>query len=427
MVAKIHYLHGEPSPIAHLVRVGYSGYRQLETLSEQGRFEPRQLVIEAGNYEAQRDLVSSVWSAGAEIVLDPTIAELSVIGRYSGACRDLPWANRERPLGPDDLRGDAGKTVARQIADFSVSRKVDVVLAPTHLLTGARDEWLALDRRICEELRIALDSQGGRQIEIDYPLIITYEMLRDEASRRALVQALGELPFVNLWVRVAGFGADASAVGVRRFIMALSEFHLLGKPVIADCVGGLAALAVVSFGAASGVAHGIAEKERFDASKWNMVPKKGGGGQSGRLYLPGLDRHFKLREARSIIEARGGRRLLACSDRDCCPLGLEDMEKDPKAHFLTQRTKQVRDIERVVDFRRSTQFLDFHLASADRTARQAAKLKVEPALGKALRRASARLDRMRGVLEDLERTAGREASRAQPITLPAAVQARRAN
>jgi hypothetical protein len=167
-------------------------------------------------------------------------------------------------------------------------------------------------------------------------------------------------------------------------------------------------------------------KSRCTIPHLRRVPKKGGGGQSGRLYLPGIDRYFKVADARRIMEARGGRRLLACPDRDCCPRGLEDMVGDPKAHFLTQRRRQLIDLERVPDLRRRSRFLDHHLASADRTARQVAKLRVpDEAIKKALARVTQRLDAMRGVLEDLDRTFGDEATRSLPVIMRAAVQARK--
>ena len=112
---------------------------------------------------------------------------------------------------------------------------------------------------LCE----ALDAEGGEHIVIDYPLITTYSALRDSAQRRAFVAHLRELPFDNLWLRISGFGADASPAGVRRYISALSDFHGLARPIVADCVGGLAGLAIASFGASTAIAHGVAEKERF--------------------------------------------------------------------------------------------------------------------------------------------------------------------
>lgn len=425
MSAKIHYLGGAPSPIDQFIRIGHSGHRQLETLHSSGRIHLSHAVIDAAEIQAQADLVTALRESGTDIVLDTNVAELSSIGRFDGAVHKAPWANSERPLNPNDFAGRKNQSIADEIAEFAVAHKVDTVLAPTHLISGSRDRWVAVDIESCNNLRAALDRAGGKDISIDYSLIIPYSILRDEAHRRAFKSELADLPFDNLWMRVSGFGADATAVGVRRFITTIADFHAMGKPIVTDCVGGLAALSIVAFGAAGAICHGVGEKERFETSSWNARPKKGGGGQSGRLYLPGLDRHFKLEDAKAIMDTKGGRRLLACPDRDCCPLGYDDMIKHPKAHFLTQRRKQLEDLAKIHDDNRVKRFLDYHLASADRIARQVAKLRIDDdTTSKSLHAASVRLDRMRGVLEDLDHTMGPEATRSASLKPRASVQAR---
>ena len=424
-MAKIHYLQGRPRPIAHFVRVGHSGHRQLEALYEARRFRPSRVVIDAAHYDVQRDLIDALWQARCEIVLDSNVAELSAIGCFAGASRMLPWAHRERPLEPRDFKRSGKRAIVKEIAAFIAERRVDAVLAPTHLIRGARDEWIMVDLWACEMLREELDAAGASQVTIDYPLIMNYATLRDSAHRRALSSDLAQLPFDNLWLRISGFGADASGVGVRRYVSCVADFHAMGKPVVADCVGGLSGLAVAAFGAVSSIAHGVGEKERFDAGGWARPRRSGGGGQSGRLYLPGIDRQLKLHQVEAIMRARGGRRLLACQDRDCCPLGFDDTVRDPKGHFLTQRGKQLEDIGRTHTDRRISRFLDHHLTIADRAARQAAKLNVGDAgIEKALKKASLRLDRMRAVLEDLDNTLGPEASRSKEVRTRPTVAAR---
>lgn len=416
MSENIHYLYGRPTSIGQFIRIGHSGHRQLEALYSSGRFQVKRVVVDAAQYDAQRDLINSLWEAGIEIILDTNVAELSSLGRFNGGARKLEWANKSRPLSPSDFIGRKKREVVKKIADFAVSRKVDTVLAPTHLISGSRDDWMNLDARLPNLLRVALDEAGGKDISIDYPLILPYAVLRDIAHRRTLINVLEDLPYDNLWLRTSGFGADASAAGIRRYISVLSDFHYMDKPIIADCIGGLAGLSVTAFGAVSAISHGVAEKERFDTSSWTSRPKKGGGGQSGRLYLPGIDRQFKLKDAEEILKARGGLRLLACKDRDCCPLGFSDMIKNPKAHFLIQRRKQLLDLEKTPDQRRVEHFLDHHLAPADRTARQVAKLNIDnKSIANALQKVSVRLDRMRSVLEDLSDTFGAEATKSTPL------------
>lgn len=250
----------------------------------------------------------------------------------------------------------------------------------------------------------------------DYSLTTTYGTLREPEQRRVFLTGLADLPFENLWLRVSDFGADATPTAVRRYISAVMDFHSLRRPIVADYVGGLAGLAVVAFGAAGAMAHGVSERERFDVRRWLAPRKPGGGGQTGRVYLPVLDRYFKIYEARALLKVRGARRLLACEDRDCCPRGADDTFNDPKAHFITQRLVQLRDLSETPEERRASRFLDVHLATADRRARQAAKLDTgNPTTKRALKKASLRIDRMRDVLENLDQTLGREHSRSRSM------------
>jgi hypothetical protein len=426
MPAEIHFLTGQPTPIGRFIRVGHTGHRQLEALHGSGRIHLPQVVIDAAQMDTQRDLIEILQAGGTEIVLDTHAAELSSRGRFDGSVQNVPWANARRPLQPSDFKGARGREIVEKIADFAVERGIDTVLAPAHLLKGPTDEWMKLDVTCCELLRSALDSAGGAAISIDYPLIISSASLRDAAQRRAFTRALPSPPFQNIWLRVSGFGADATAVGIRRFISNVADFHSVGKAIIADCVGGLAGLAIVSFGAASGIAHGVAEKERFESNSWNKPrDADGGGGQHARLYVPGLDRFLKIRYAEMLMNLQGGRRLLACHDRECCALGYDDSKSNPKLHFLIQRSKQIVDIERTHQDRRVSRFIEHHLVSADRTARQVAQLRPnDSSLRQILHKASTRLDRMRAILEDLEETMGSNYTRAAPIQARPTVLAR---
>lgn len=193
----------------------------------------------------------------------------SCLGRFDGRAKGAPWADPEGPLTPEHFRRGPNYDIIGKIARFAVRANTSVVLSPAHMLSNSNSEWLPIDRDSCIALRDKLDAEGGQHIAIDFPLLITFGSLRDPLQRRALLANLRDLPFDNLWLRVSGFGSDATGMGIRRYIAALTEFLSLGKPIIADGVAGLAALATVAFGAASGVSHGINDLERFDASNWD--------------------------------------------------------------------------------------------------------------------------------------------------------------
>jgi hypothetical protein len=412
MTARIHYLTGKPEPIGHFIRIGSSGHHQLETLHSCGRLPVNRVVAEAASFGAQSELFGLLRNTGAEITLDTRIAELSEAGNYVPSAQWLASVDKSRPMTPRDFAGDGCRRIASEVATFVVTKAVDAVLAPSHFVTNALSTWWPIDRQLCLELRRALNEMGGDSIAIDYSLTTAYGTLREPEQRRAFLAGLGDLPFDNLRLRVSDFGADATPTAVRRYISAVADFHALKRPLVADYVGGLAGLAVAAFGATGAIAHGVSEKERFDARRCLVPRKPGGGGQSGRVYLPALDRYFKIDEARALLDVRGARRLLACEDRDCCPRGADDTFNDPKAHFITQRLAQLRDLSDTPEERRVSRFLDVHLAAADRRARQAAKLDTgNPTTKRALEKASLRLDRMRDVLENLDQTFGREHSR----------------
>ena len=116
MAANVHYLHGPPTAISQLIRVGYNGYRQLETLYNIGRFTAERVVIDAAQFDVQQDLINTLWEAGTEILLDSNVAELSSIGRYAGAGQILDWANTSRPLDYADFQGGKKRDIVKKIA-----------------------------------------------------------------------------------------------------------------------------------------------------------------------------------------------------------------------------------------------------------------------------------------------------------------------
>lgn len=427
------------SAVAHYLRIGDSGHLQLENLLAENRFPARRVVVDASQFRYQKHLIESLRADNVEVVLDTKAAELAEPGRYGGYARNAPWAlKREgRMLGPDRYSDTEIDDLVGEFARFVIECRVDAVLAPCHFLReGAGDSWFSIDRRACERLRIRLDAEGAGHVAIDYSLIVPHVLLRDEAIRGALVNGLHDLPFENLWIRASGFGADGTPAGARQFINALSSLHNLGKPIIADHLGGLIGGATVAFGATSGFCHGVGEKERFDASSWDKPPQKRAEGEVGarasRINVFGLDKSLTIPELNALAKSRGGRRLMACQDRECCPHGLEDMIANWKAHFLRQRFGAMKRLEEVPDLNREEHFLKTDIAFADQLSRQITKLRpietelvsradepVHVAAEKLMTRLMAqagRNEKMRAVLENLHKTRGDGAPRASEAT-----------
>lgn len=277
-----------------------------------------------------------------------------------------------------------------------------------------------MDCRACLALREALDRAGGRRIGIDYQLLIPHVALDDVMERGRLIEAIKDLPFDNLWICASGFGADAGPLTTRRYLNSLSSVHNLGKPIVADYLGGLISLAADFFGAISGFAEGIGERERFDARDWHKPPKPRDDDHvfapPRRVTITGFGRTVTTAELKLLSEAKGGRRLVVCNDRTCCTHGLPDMLSNPKRHSFNQRLNQVRELERVPDLNRAQHFLDGEMRCADRLARQIKELKTnDDTLSKRMADYSRRIEKLRATLEDFHETRGNDLPRALPV------------
>lgn len=402
----IHYLYDRPREIAHYVRVGFREHRRCEHLLSAGKLPVQRFVIEAGNFERQAGLVRSLLDENAEIVLDTNAAELSVKGRFEGSVKSAPWAADGRPLDREDFAVGTNRSVIGPIARFAVEKKVSAVMAPTHFLGEAG--WFDTDVRSCAALRESLDRFGGDNIAIDYPLIPSYAQFRDPAFRARIIEGLKDAPFDYLWLRVAGFGADATAAGIERYIQGVFEFHELGRPVIADQVGGLASIAACAFGASSGFAHGTEGKERFATTGWlNPSGRKSGGGGGKKIYIAGLDRRLKVSDARKLFEeARTSREIFGCPDRTCCG-DIEKMLKNPEAHLMVQKGRQVRDLSLTPESLRAERFLTGHLEQARLRADRATRLKkTDDAMKSKIVKAGKRLELVEETLVNLHEQLG---------------------
>lgn len=369
-------------PIAHFVRLGESGYLKLANLHAAGRFPVTRVVVDASRLKHQKEFVASLRSKGVEIILDTKVAELSAREKFGGYARYTPWAKLGdgEPLNPSHFDPASPHDIFGEIARFAIEHKVDAVLAPTHFLGDPTfTSWFAVDRLACVAMRNALDREGGSNIAIDYALIIPHVTLNDDSMRSDFLAGLDGLPYENLWVRASGYGSDAAPLATRRFIVAMTALHNLGKPVVADYLGGLVGFAGLAFGAVSGISHGVGERERFDARSWHKAPiaKTEGDtfGRRVRVLVAGLDRSSTIPELELMANARGGRRLVACGNRECCQHGLSDMIAEPHQHAAFYNFAIIEAMAAVPDLNREHHFLNGPMADAVRRALQVKDLK----------------------------------------------------
>ena len=374
--SNIHLLHARPSPLAPFLRVGHTGQHRLEALVAANRMPYQRFVFDAAHIRRQQSLLQAFKARGAEIVIDLNFAETAAPGRFATAVAKLPWGNAERPWTPDDFGRGRNADFYKQMAEFAVANGATAVLAPTHLVESELAPWRTVDLDGCVRLRQELDRAGGKYIAIDYQMITTTAALKDSQLRSTLLDGIADLPFQNLWLRASGFGAKATGAGTRHLLETARHLHAVGRPVVIDMAGGFAGLSTLAFGTAGGICHGVALSESFNAADWRKPPQEGkGGGLGARIYVADLDRHLSEKQAEAFFAVRGTKSRFACNDTSCCPSGLDDMAESPQSHFITQRFRQIAELDRLPEARRAEHFLLRMLDPAVRSARQAAKLK----------------------------------------------------
>lgn len=377
MADNVVYLHGKPTEIAQATRVGFREHGQCEQLLSANKLTSRRFILDGATEgtRRQRNLVRSLKDRHAEIVLDTNCAELSVPGRFSGSAKSAPWAVDGRALEVADFTPGTNLSVIEPIARYAVKSGVTAILSPSHFLGESNQDWLPIDLKSCEALRRALDQYGGGHIPIDYPIIASYAQFRDPAFRKSLRDALRNLPIERVWLRIAGFGAGATGVGISRFVEGATDFHELGIPLMADCVGGIASLAVASMGGVSGFAAGLEGKQRFDASDWLKPSGSNGGGASKRIFISGLDRFVSTSEMREFFDGtRTSRNLFGCSDPNCCG-DVDKMLRNPEAHYAFQTGKLVKSLSEIPEALRAEQFLEKHLLELAKVAARANRIR----------------------------------------------------
>ncbi len=418
MDRKVVPLNRAPKPIAHYLRLGHGFHRQLEELQDSGDLPFDRVVADASRRIEQRELLQALIKGGKEIVLDPNVAELATIGGVAGQARHLPWANSNGIWRPDNMGRKTLRSITSQIGESAVETGCHAVHSPSHLLLrGAADPWLPVDIEATDMLRSALDSNGGANISIDYVLSISYATLRDTEARRVIVSQLGSVPFENLWLRIPNFGANSTGAMVRQYISAVNDIiaQLGQQSVVADYAGGMPALAVCAFGAAGGMAHGVGEKESFNASSWTRQRSTTFGGRTKRIYIPSLGSYLSEKEFEQLWQLSRVRSKLVCSDPSCCARGKKHMSE--KRHVLRHRANQVAALNKIPELSRPEHFVHKQLEDVGQAIRSFERIKALddfPAVRNKVSNWSAQTDRLARQLKELIELRGALAKSGHP-------------
>jgi len=145
-------------------------------------------------------------------------------------------------------------------------------------------------------------------------------------------------------------------------------------PVVVDYLGGLLGEAALAFGAASGIAHGIGERERFSASGWEKAPKPRQEGQpqgkAVRIGHAGMNKSLTVKEFEVLCSARGGKRLMVIGGRQ-----IGDMIEDHRKISAEAAFAHVGAPSQIPDLHRGRHFLQKRSEPAARAAREIKDLK----------------------------------------------------
>ena len=266
------------------------------------------------------------------------------------------------------------------------------LLAPAHIISGARDPWLAIDRRLVEELRRALDTRGRGQTPIYYPLVVRSTVFNDERQRQALIRHLRSLPIDAVWLRIHPFGTtNSGSLALRRYIHACQDFHQLGIPLVAERTGTVG-FPLLAFGAVGGIESGVTFGERFTLDRYTRRSSGAGFLPAPRVYVAEVGAFLSREQAQSFFDKRGMRAAHGCQGQPCCRRGYEDMIANPRRHFVVQRASEVNKLSRTPAELRPTIYMDEFLRPASDAVIRAAK--AHPSL-EVVRK---RLDSWRGTL-----------------------------
>jgi hypothetical protein len=415
---RIRLVRPAPDPLGLYIRSGRVDQKELQNFITSRAVGFTGVVFEGKRVARQKELLSLVLENGLDAVLDPQTQPMATVGGYASSMDDLPWSRKRHHSLSDLATAFQQRQLSDEIAQFAVRHGFTQVLAPTHLIAGAKDPWLAVDLALLNALRSSLERHGASHVQVHYSLAVSYEAFRTAPARLAILEQLRRAAVDGLWLNVDGCGMDSSPTAITRYCDAATDFQTLGVPIVADHVGGLMGLSLLAFGGVGGLSHGITLGERFDTSSWHKKPQTKPFGAKTRVYIPQLDLMLSRVDAERLFEDGGGRARTAfgCRDSSCCRRGIDDMLQAPARHFLYQRTQQVAALGQIPESLRPSQFLEEHVRRASDAALIATKLTLPEILEKKAAKQAKRLNDMRTTLGPYARDRRNASFALHPLT-----------
>jgi hypothetical protein len=387
-------------PLGLFIRVARGDSQCVQNFLEIRGAHFHGVVIDPTRTTLDKDVRDVAAKRKLDIVLDPKTQESAFNGSFTVKLGKLPWGAGRRHF-IEDFEGAAGKRRASAIAEFVKENGFTKVLTPSHLVKEHDDDWLEIDLEMANRVREALDRGGASDVPIGYSLAVPYSVLRDPEEFALIAERIEKTIADEIWLKVENFGSDASPTGARNYIEAMRLLHGLDMPLIADHVGGLVGLSLVAFGGVGGLSHGITLRERFTAAHWAERSEEAPQfGLHHRVYLPDLDLHVKVADARSFFEQTPALRArIGCRDSECCARGVHDMLEQPGHHFLNQRVKQFSRLGEIPKRLRASVFLDEFVRTASDQAMTVSNMRfADEAFSQRTKKQRLRLDALRKTL-----------------------------
>lgn len=404
-------------PLGLYFRPGPNDHGVLLNLLAEGRSSFSGVVLDACYAKRQSELRDEVNRRGLESVLDTRAMELGTPGGFTTRRSQLPWGGA-RQHRPSDLIGVAGDDVADRIAQYVVANSYSSVLAPTHYLNSPNDPWLHVDRELTTKLRASLDRLQAHDMCIYLPLATSGAVFRDTEQREALLSAITDLPVDGIWLRIHPFGSDSGPSALSAYIDASRDIHDMGLPIVAEKTGTIG-LALLAFGAVSGIESGVTIGEKFEVSRL-LKPRSGGKpfGAQPRVYIPELRTFLSRVQANDFFQSKQIKAAFGCRDTECCRHGAQDMMDDPRRHFLITRMDEVGLIGRPPEQIRPSVYLEDILRPATDQMTRALRGRVGPEIRKTLQRKQRTLESWRIVLGEMARSRPPTSFSAPPVRRP---------
>jgi hypothetical protein len=405
-----------PRPLGCYVRLGLNGHSDLTNVLLSGPQKIFGAVFDASILtNKQKDLRDQLLSSRLDVILDPKTQPAAFEHGYKHSMSELPWGE-PRPHNVEDFKDLIGRQRIVKLAEYVVTNLFTQILAPTHFISSPNDQWFNVDTEAVKWLRVELDRRGGKNVPIIYSLAISNALFRDKEQRAAVISALAGLPIDSLWLKVDGFGADAGPLTLTRAMDAIVDFHSLGLPIVADHVGGVPGLGLLAFGAVGGIAHGIAQSEKFSTTSWRK-PRAGSGGSGWRVYCPPLGITLTRKEAKALFDSSPkAKALFGNRNTAACPRGVDDMLSHPVRAFVVQRAEEIASLGAVPEEIRPHHFLEKTVRPISDCAIAATKItwNADDILGSKLKK---RFEKHRKDSENLRIALGARAERAPPQSI----------